>query len=57
MVFSFQGKATVSALTSAAGMSVFTVSADDPENDQLQYTMTSLSANVPFTMNQNSKSL
>jgi hypothetical protein len=38
-------------------MSVFRVSVYDPENDQLQYTMTSLSANVPFTMNQNSKSL
>jgi len=50
------GSTTVSSLSSAAGKSVFTVLATDPENDQLQYNMTSSTSNdPPFTINQNSK--
>ena len=46
----------MSSLSSVPGQSIFTVLATDPENDQLQYNMTSsTSSDHPFTINQNSK--
>ena len=45
---------TVSA-QSPFGEIVFTITGGDPENDQLQFSMSSSDLNVPFMVDQNSK--
>ncbi|XP_052091684.1 cadherin-11-like [Mytilus californianus] len=48
-----QDKTTVPAKTTTIGQVIFTVQSIDPENDNLQYTMTSSSLTAPFLINQN----
>ncbi|CAC5398927.1 unnamed protein product [Mytilus coruscus] len=48
-----QDKTNVPAKTTTIGQVIFTVQSVDPENDNLQYTMTSSSLTTPFLINQN----
>ncbi|XP_076076457.1 protocadherin Fat 1-like [Mytilus galloprovincialis] len=48
-----QDKSTVSAKTTTIGQVIFTVQSIDPENDNLQYTMTTSILTAPFLINQN----
>lgn len=48
-------KTSVSSETSAAGQIIYTVDSVDPENDNVQYSLSSNTTNVPFAIDQNSK--
>ncbi|XP_063447855.1 protocadherin Fat 4-like [Mytilus trossulus] len=48
-----QDKTIVSSETSAAGQIIYTVDSVDPESDNVQYSLSSNTANVPFIINQN----
>ncbi|CAC5396996.1 FAT4 [Mytilus coruscus] len=48
-----QDKTTVSSQISAAGQIIYTVQSVDPESDNVQYSLSSNTANAPFTINQN----
>ncbi|CAC5396998.1 unnamed protein product [Mytilus coruscus] len=47
-----QEKTTVSAHPSAAGQIIYTVQSVDPESDNVQYSLSSNTANTPFTIDQ-----
>ncbi|CAG2207431.1 FAT4 [Mytilus edulis] len=48
-----QDKTSVSSETSAAGQIIYTVDSVDPESDNVQYSLSSNTANAPFIINQN----
>ncbi|XP_071177942.1 cadherin EGF LAG seven-pass G-type receptor 2-like [Mytilus edulis] len=48
-----QDKTSVSSETSAAGQIIYTVDSVDPENDNVQYSLSSNTTNVPFAIDQN----